>query len=346
MKTILEGKTPFVQDPPFTLKVELTQGCNLRCDFCAIAGIQEKQGRDYHFMTLETAERVASEVKRVGWNVRVEFTMHGEPSMNPNRNAIITTFRKHLPRTQLMMTSNGGGLLGGKEGIVGNLHALFEAGLNVYAFDAYEAVNIHVKVEEAFQQYIKTGGPLPFGYARYPEDRAFTPYQRFPKGTRIFIRLHDISKPQAGTHNHLSNHAGVIKPKNDTMDGRRCARPFRELPIRHDGRVAICCDDWRGKFKIGDVTKTPIDEVWQAPVLQSARRYLYRGMRSALEPCRGCDSRSHRVGLLPDHMGHVELNEPNAYDVKNVAKAAAGATYAEPVWLPHEPEFVKLGRRK
>lgn len=52
------------QDPPFSLQIEPTEGCNLRCGFCGIRGIRE-QGQPgalsgpFSFMTVETARAVA-----------------------------------------------------------------------------------------------------------------------------------------------------------------------------------------------------------------------------------------------------------------------------------------------
>jgi len=87
----------YQQGNPYCIQVELSEGCNLRCSFCGLNGIRGKEN-NYKFMTLETAERVASDMKEYGWNSRVEFAMHGEPTMNPHFVEIIAIFRKHFER--------------------------------------------------------------------------------------------------------------------------------------------------------------------------------------------------------------------------------------------------------
>lgn len=55
------------QQAPFTILVEPTEGCNLGCSFCGLRGMREKGTKPWKFMTIETATRIADEIKRVGW---------------------------------------------------------------------------------------------------------------------------------------------------------------------------------------------------------------------------------------------------------------------------------------
>src|SRR3990167_11135185 len=136
----------YKQEPPFAVQIELSEGCNLYCDFCGLQGIRTIKEKNFKFMTMATAANIADQLAKYKWTARLEFAMHGEPTMNPNYIDIIKRFRKVLPRSQIMMTSNGGGLLR-PPGVVDSLIELFEAGLNIFAFDAYEYVNIKEKID-------------------------------------------------------------------------------------------------------------------------------------------------------------------------------------------------------
>lgn len=113
----------YKQDPPFCIDLEVTEGCNLRCDFCGIQAIRESTG-DYRFMTVYKAEAIAKSIAKAGWTSRIEMSGHGEPSMNQHLEEIIGVFRKHLPKNQILVTSNGGGFLGKVE----RVEKLFKAG--------------------------------------------------------------------------------------------------------------------------------------------------------------------------------------------------------------------------
>lgn len=319
----------YIQEPPFAIQIELVEGCNLYCNFCGLQGIREKTDKTYKMMPSEVARSIAKQIQKAKWNSRIEFAMHGEPTMHREYVHMVKVFRERLPKNQLMMTSNGGGLLPRVEE---NLTALFDAGLNVFAFDAYDYVKIKDKVDEQ----LKESGELGFEVHRYPKERAFSPHNRYGHEARIFIRVKDISKASKGTHSVLNNHCGSgSKPLKKPIVAR-CAKPFRELSIRWDGSVAICCNDWRGIFKCGNIVTDGLLEIWNGEAMNSARRFLIRGDRKSLKPCNVCDAKSYRVGLLPDKFGKVHLREPNEIDRQNVKNAASGETLTEPVKRPWE----------
>ena len=99
-----------IQSAPYSVQVEPVEGCPLRCDFCGINGIRDATHK-YNYMTIKTAEHIASEIARLSWTCRVEFAMHGEPTMHKQLSKIITIFRKHLPKNYFLLTTNGIGLL-------------------------------------------------------------------------------------------------------------------------------------------------------------------------------------------------------------------------------------------
>ncbi len=322
----------FRQEPPFAVQVELAEGCNLYCDFCGLQGIREQKEKNFKFMTKDTARSLADQIRDLGWNPRIEFAMHGEPTMNPDYISIVKIFRRRLPKHHLMMTSNGGGLLR-PPGVVQSLVDLFDAGLNIFAFDAYEYVRIKDKVDTALLSMPSNAG---FDVHRYPDEKEFSPHNRYGPKARKFIRVQDISVASAGTHSVLNNHTGCGSKGLKRPMEARCAKPFRELAVRWDGNVAICCNDWRGYFKVGNVVTDGLDEVWQHERMNSARRYLMKGDRKSVYPCTICDAKSYRVGLLPDKKGQQKMRPPNELDRKYVSEAVKGKPYTASVKREYE----------
>lgn len=310
------------QEPPFCIQIELTEGCNLRCPFCGLNGIRGS-ANNYKFLTVDLADHLARMIRDEGWTSRIEFAMHGEPTMNPRHLECVAAFREHLPKHHLMMTSNGGGLL---RNPTEQIDALL-CHLNVLALDWYENVLIVPKILDGY------GGGYPV--RRYPQDVDANPHTRRRPTERLLVVVQDIEKATRGTHSTLNNHAGCGAPTNDSAAGKRCAKPFRELSVRWDGTVAVCCNDWRGLYRCGDLRTQTLNQVWQSPAFVAARRKLYHGMRD-FGPCAGCDALSYRPGLLPDKTGRGSVPLPSQRDEEVIRKALGEGPLTLPVLRPWE----------
>lgn len=320
----------YYQDPPNAVQVEFVEGCNLACSFCGIQSIREnnadgpsnthgKASDPYKYMTVATATALCHAIARAKWNPRIEFAMHGEPTMHPFFIDMVRLFRNLLPKAPLMMTSNGGGLLKDTKDTV---NALMDAGLNVLFLDNYERIKIVDKIQERYD------GPHPV--YEYPADKRANPHRRRKVTEHDIVVGMDLTLATNGTHAQVSNHAGSAFPLNHEQDGKRCAKPFRELSVRYDGNIALCCNDWPGWYKCGNIMETNLDEIWQGEAFHAARTKLYHGQRN-FGPCNGCDNTTLRNGLLPDRMGQKALPEPTAETEEAVKNALSGGTYTKRV---------------
>lgn len=319
------------QEPPNAVQIELVEGCNLRCAVCGLNGIRGKDN-DYKAMKSDVLASAITQMVELEWNPRLEFAMHGEPSMHPDFNAMIFTARQSGPRFQIMMTSNGGGFLS-KPGPKQKVLDFFEAGGNVLAFDDYENANLVPKIRKALEGLdLEERGIKTY---EYPSEGDGNPHRRGPVSERKLVFIQDLITASKGTHSHVNNHAGAGGPPNDKGEGKRCAKPFRELSIRWDGSVAVCCNDWRGLYQCGNVVTDGLDEVWNGRAMGAARVKLYHRERD-FGPCKGCDAMSHRVGLLPDKLGKEELPKPDAGVKRDIAAALAKGPLTKPVLRPWE----------
>jgi radical SAM protein with 4Fe4S-binding SPASM domain len=296
---------------------------------CAVHTIHDKPGRDYKFMEKSTLVRVVDQIKELGWNCRIGFAMRGEPSLHPDYIGMVAAVRERLPKVHMTMLTNGAGLLR-KPGAVKNVTELFAAGLNVLGMDHYTGIAFVPKVMEAIDKEspkpLKNGmlHPLGFTFYKYPEDRAGNPHVRRPRNSRTLVQIRDImvqdKENKTGTHSKVFNYAGLGAPPDNTMEGKRCHHPFRQLVIHWDGNVPLCCNSWNSSYNCGTVLDTPLMDIWQSTAMGAAREYLYRGQRSKIKTCDGCNHRSYRVGLLPDLLGKGTLRKPDEQTAKDVAK--------------------------
>lgn len=314
------------QTPPFAIQMEPVEGCNLACAFCGIQSIRAngaeldgmKHGKNsspFKYMNIDLATHIAKEIRRLDWNPRLEFAMHGEPTLNKDLPTIIWKFRHWLPRSYIMVTSNGGGLLKGAM-----LEELFDAGLNTFALDDYR----HARIVPALRDKYPPGSVKGVQFIEYPENPEGNPHQRHRGKKLVWVK--DISVSTKGTHSHLSNHALNSGPPDESYAKKRCAKPFREMAIRWNGDVALCCVDWPGHYKIGNVGQMPLDELWNHKHFQAARRILMHDGR-AMIPCIGCNEAVNRPGLLPDKFGKEELLAPTEATYRVAARAIEGEPF-------------------
>ena len=85
----------------------------------------------------------------------------------------------------------------------------------------------------------------------------------------------------------LTNRAGNLPDRPARKLNKFCVRPFHELFIAHNGKAVLCCQDWGFEAVVGDVTTTPLREVWTGSELARVRASLMRRERSGL--CAKCD---------------------------------------------------------
>jgi hypothetical protein len=314
----------YKQDSPNSIQIEPTEGCNLRCSFCGLNGIRDAD-HDFKYMTEETAQTIAIGIAEAGWAPRVEFAMHGEPTTNPALLQLIALFRAALPRAYLLLETNGSNLV---HNAPASLLALFDAGLNTLAVDEYVGVSWAQRLRATLGDAAVVLGQQKIDHHEYPASIHGNPHRRNSRKRLVFIA--PINTATRGTHCALVNHCGAAAPLDDSMAGQRCARPFREMSFRYDGSVALCCNDWRGEYVVGNVHTNSVLGLWHHVRMYAARHYLYHGQRT-FTPCRGCNARSYRVGLLPDKVGKLTLSLPSEENAKKVLEALADGPLAKPV---------------
>ena len=282
---------------PNSINIETVQGCNRRCEFCGTMGMEKK----IHYIDGDTLKQFIRLCKASQFAPnRIRLAGHGEPTLHKDLPYIIALLRRNFPKTQIHLFTNGT-VIEKKPELV---NRLFNAGLNNMIVDEYtdHRVGDFFRNNPICQKYnvitYKSGEPLlDVNY----------------KKQRIAI-VAPIDEKMLSTSRKLCNHLGAgMPPLEQPLKNKKCTVIFRELTIRHDGNVAICCNDFRGLYFVENIhnCKT-LEEIWFHPRFESARKFLYRGDRNFF-PCNLCNVLGNRVGLLPDAMGQADLEEPMKY---------------------------------
>jgi radical SAM protein with 4Fe4S-binding SPASM domain len=282
---------------PWSVQIELAEGCSRICSFCGINGIRSKAG-NYKFMTIETATELAKQLADFCPDARMEFAMHGEPTMNPKHLEIISIFRAELPRAQMQITTNGVRMV--KRDMQVEAEALFAAGIDFIVLDTYYPERDILRDKAFLLQ-----GMNVMDYYDDMIPKKISPWNNYHRKMNNTIILMDDLEARNGESKArvIYNHAGNNESKGKLRRQleKTCTIPFREVSIIWNGNVNICCQDWKGEFVVENIMNSPIKEIWKSPRWEAARTFLQNKDRS-LSPCNKCDiGAGSRSGLLPKY---------------------------------------------
>lgn len=285
---------------PNIVQIETVQGCNRNCQFCGTSGMEKK----FYFAKPGVIRHTCELMKEAELGSRILLAGHGEPTMHPHIKDIIKIIRNTLPKTTIHLFTNGT-IIAKKPGMV---DALFNAGLNDLVFDEYSDSRIGEFVrtsEECAKYQITEQGP-----GTHLLGDKVANLQRI-----CIVPPIDSKIIKNSPNRRLENHCGAGMPKLEKPYQQVCTTIFRDIFIRYDGNIAICCNDFRGEYYVTNIMKCKtFEEAWMHERLEAARKFIMVKDRSAIYPCRVCDSKPSRPGLLPDYRGQLTLEKPTELD--------------------------------
>lgn len=306
---------------PWCIQPEMTEGCSRICSFCGLQAIRDKPG-NFKFMSVALAAKIAEECSTFCPKARVEFAMRGEPLMNPQADEIVATFRRFMPKAQLMITTNGDTM---KNRMQGRLEKLFAAGLNFVLLDTYYPGRDEQRAEVATLNDITV-----FDYYDDWAPQGISPYHNHGTKLQRTVVLMDDLLARDGEHpsrvvkSHAGSNPNAVMPTEPLK--RNCGRPFREMTIAWNGDFTLCCDDWRKQYIIGNVNTDLLRDLWKHPRLEAARARLMQKDRS-FGPCIQCDApAAPRTGLLPVYA------PPTAEQIALTEEITAQSAGIVPLW--------------
>ena len=283
---------------PNIIQIECVQGCNRHCSFCGTAGIEGK----LHYVKPQTIKHTCRLIREAGLTSRILLAGHGEPTLHPHIAQVIQLIRSELPQNTIHLFTNGTRIA-----IQPEMTAkLFAAGLNDLIFDEYSdsRIGVFVRNDEICRHYpiVEQGAGTPLFAGKNP------------KLQRICI-VPPIDEAHNTVNRKIENHCGAGGPGREQPYQQLCSTIFRDIFIRYDGNIAICCNDFRGQYYVTNINRCEkFEEAWLHERLEAARRFIMARDRSAIFPCCICDTKPIRAGLLPDARGQLKLQRPTERD--------------------------------
>lgn len=236
------------------VEIETINRCNGICSFCPVSRGNDTRAEAY--MTDELFGSIIDQLEEIGYTGRLALFSNNEPLLDERIVERARYARAHLPGARLHLFTNGTLLT--IEAFSGLMESLDEMVIDNY--------NQELKLIAPVKKIVE--------YCELHEEY---------KG-RVSVTLR---KP----HEILTSRGGDAPNRKDIMEfaDDTCVLPMKQLIIRPDGKVSLCCNDPLGKYTMGDLTKNRLLDVWYGKKFLRVRELLYEG-RGKVGNCRYCDT--------------------------------------------------------
>lgn len=239
-----------------TIEIETLNRCNSTCSFCPVN--RNDDTREYKKMDEPLFKKILEDLKSLNYQGSIGLYSNNEPFLDERICDFAKTAKEILPENRLYLYTNGTLLT------IEKFVAIMKYLDNMYIDNYNDALKLIVPNKKIFD-FCKNN-------VEY-KDRV-----------RIRLRkLHDVLTTRGGQAPNRTENSSVSLECG-------CKLPFRQMVVRPDGKVSLCCNDALGKYTVGDLTKESIHEVWHKPILLETRANLLSGRNTMTGLCQHCDS--------------------------------------------------------
>ena len=278
---------------PKYIEIEITSKCNAHCIMCPTNLVREQPSMPQAIFDGIVDELAA----HADWIERVTLPVLGEPLLDNRLEAWIASL-KGIGIKSVMINSNAS-LMTAKRA-----EALLEAGVDCVDFsvdgatrETFEGIRTRLKFDRCvanIETFLETRERLG---RDVPVRVRMTVFESNAGEFDDFVAFwHQRLGPGDGAYGKYLHHwaQGVASSITEGFDHRErmnatsCISPWGSLCIFSDGRVPLCCHYFNGEVTVGNVTETPIREIWQGAIISAIREGHWRKGRNAVENCVDC----------------------------------------------------------
>ena len=296
-------KQPTQWGLPFTVSLEPTTACNLRCPECP-SGLRQFSRPTGNLKQDFYRDMVGQLHKELLYLI---FYFQGEPYINPG---FLDMVEYAHARNIYTITSTNGHFLNDA-----NAKRTIESGLDrlIISVDGttqetYENYRKAGKLESVLQgarnvvkwkRELKSRTPhIIFQFLvvkpnEHQIDDIYTLAEEIGvnevklKSAQVYEYEHgnDLIPTIEKYRRYTPNGDGTWRVKNKLLD--HCWKLWHSCVITWDGLVVPCCFDKDAKYQLGDLKEQPFAEVWHSPAYHRFRRTLLKG-RDKIDICQNC----------------------------------------------------------
>jgi radical SAM protein with 4Fe4S-binding SPASM domain len=288
---------------PFSVSIEPTTSCNLRCPQCP-SGLREFS-RPTGMLEPLLFEKTISQLKRHLHSLT--FYFQGEPYLNPDFLKMVSVANQNGIYT---ITSTNAHYLTAEnaaETVKSRLSKLIISvdGITQEVYEQYRIGGQLHKVIEGTREILKQKKLLK---SRTPhvvwQFVVFKPNEHQVEAVKelgrelgvdeVKIKTAQIYDFEEGHHlipqneefsRYRKNETGKYEIRNKLLN--QCWRMWQGCVITWDGKIVPCCFDKDAKYKLGNLKEQPFSEVWFSPEYDHFRRSILKG-RDQVDICNNC----------------------------------------------------------
>lgn len=250
-----ETEKLFCTQPMFNhIEIETINRCNGVCSFCPVN--KNDDPRQKAVMEESLFKDIVDQLAEMDYHGRFTTFSNNEPLLDERIVAFNQYAREKLPHARMHLFTNGTLLT------VEKFRALAEA-LDELIIDNYRQDLKLIRPCEEIERYC-------------------TEHSALKRKVTIVLR-----KPEEILTSRGGSAPNRKKLKEYGED--RCLLPFKQMVIRPDGKVSLCCNDAVGKYTMGDAAQEPLMDIWYGQKFQMVRKCLYEGRRE-WGNCKFCDT--------------------------------------------------------
>ncbi|HML34142.1 radical SAM/SPASM domain-containing protein [Sporomusa sphaeroides] len=246
-----EGQYPLFK----TVEIETINRCNSTCSFCPVN--KNADTRAFKIMEQELFISILQQLKALNYSGTIGLYSNNEPFLDERIIELAQITKEYLPNNFLYLYTNGTLLT--LEKFLGMMKYLDKMYIDNY------------------NDNLKLNAPAKLIHDYCQDNKLYL------DKVRIRLRkLNDILSTRGGQ-------APNRKQEQISTLNCSCLLPFRQMVIRPDGKISLCCNDALGTMTLGDLTKESVGDVWHGENYRAIREKIIQG-RHDIALCRGCDS--------------------------------------------------------
>lgn len=236
-----------------SVEIEIINRCNGECSFCPVNRYTDP--RRMKKMDERLFKKIIDELGEMDYTGRLALHSNNEPFLDDRIIEFAKYAREHVRKAFIYLYTNG-------TLVTLNKFKEIIPYLDKMIIDNYnDQLKLHKNVQSI---------------------------HRFCRNDKI---LNEKVEIHIRKENEVLYTRGGLSPNNRKRQilHMSCILPYRQMVIRPDGKVSLCCNDPYGTNTLADLNKMTLREAWYSERYEKVRKSLRKG-RKYINRCRYCDT--------------------------------------------------------
>lgn len=280
-------------DFPRVVEIQTTTACNAGCKVCPHPEVYG--GQPSSKMSIDLFRSILEQCRDHQDGLRICPYLNAEPFLDRRMPEFVATINEILPRAEVEISTNLSVLtnqlrerLSGTRiddlrlsvfGFQQGTHQLLMPGLK---FDRVRSNLDSLATDKEFRAVARSISIVMLDHPLLAQEEV--------EEARDYCRENGWNLHYWGVLDRSKNVADVDNGVwLNAVSGCEQNRPTERLHVRADGRVILCCQDWRDEVVLGDLSKETLLDLWNGPSYLDIRDSIASGRPGAApDLCRRC----------------------------------------------------------